>query len=217
MAHEIKNALVAGKTFIDLLIEQNKDSELVEVVRREIARIEAIVSRMHKFSGPGRAEFGQVHLHEVLDHSLRLMEPQLASKSAVLNRSFRADPDLLLGDDYQLQQAFVNLFLNALEALGPNGTLSVTTETCAPGASSAKRGDTVNGPHIRVAITDTGVGILPENMVHLFEPFFTTKPHGTGLGLAITRRIIQEHQGAVSVESHPGQGTTFQILLPAAA
>jgi signal transduction histidine kinase len=217
MAHEIKNALVAGKTFIDLLLEQNKEAELVEVVRREVARIAAIVSRMLKFSGPGRAEFGEVHLHEVLEHSLRLVEPQLAGKSAVLNRSFQAAPDLLKGDDYQLQQAFVNLFLNAVEALGPNGTLSVTTETCAPDASSGKRGSPANRPHLRVAIKDTGAGIAPENMARLFEPFFTTKPHGTGLGLAITRRIIQEHRGDISVESQPGQGTAFQILLPASA
>ncbi len=217
MAHEIKNALVAGKTFIDLLLEKNKDAELVEVVRREVARIDAIVSRMLRFSAPGRAEFGQVRLHEVLDHSLRLVEPQLASKFAVLNRSFRADPDLLLGDDYQLQQAFVNLFLNAVEALSENGTLSVTTENCAPAAASVERGDSVNQPQLRVTIKDTGTGILPENMARLFEPFFTTKPHGTGLGLPITRRIIQEHQGTLSVASQPGQGTTFQILLPASA
>jgi two-component system sensor histidine kinase HydH len=217
MAHEIKNALVAGKTFIDLLLEKNKDSELVEVVRREVARIDAIVSRMLKFSGPGRAEFGEVHLHEVLEHSLRLVEPQLASKSATLSRSFQAASDLLKGDDYQLQQAFVNLFLNAVEALGPNGTLSVITETFIPGASSGKRGDPATGPRLRIAIKDTGSGILPQNMARLFEPFFTTKVHGTGLGLPITRRIIQDHRGAISVESQPGQGTTFQILLPAAA
>ncbi len=217
MAHEIKNALVAGKTFIDLLLEQNKETELVEVVRREVSRIDAIVSRMLKFSGPGRAEFGEVSLHEVLEHSLRLVEPQLVNKSAVLKRSFQAAPDLLQGDDYQLQQAFVNLFLNAVEALGPNGTLFVTTETCAPDANSAKRGDSVNRPQFRVTIKDTGAGIAPENMARLFEPFFTTKPRGTGLGLAITRRIILEHQGTISVESQPGQGTTFQILLPAVA
>jgi two-component system sensor histidine kinase HydH len=217
MAHEIKNALVAGKTFIDLLLEKNKDAELVEVVRREISRIDAIVSRMLKFTGPARGKFGEVRLHEVLEHSLRLVEPQLTSKSAVLNRSFQAAPDLLQGDDYQLQQAFVNLFLNAVEALGPNGTLSVTTETCAPGARSVKRGAPANRPHLRVAIEDTGTGIAPENMARLFEPFFTTKPQGTGLGLAITRRIILEHRGTISVKSQPGQGTAFEIILPTSA
>jgi signal transduction histidine kinase len=75
----------------------------------------------------------------------------------------------------------------------------------------------VDRPHLRVSIKDTGEGIPPENMARLFEPFFTTKPKGTGLGLAITRRIILEHRGDISVESRPGQGTTFQILLPASA
>jgi len=214
MAHEIKNALVPGKTFIDLLLEKNRDAELVEVVRREIDRIDDIVSRMLKFTGPGKTDFTQVRVHEVLEHSLRLVQPQLENKSAALSRSFHAVPDLLRGDDYQLQQAFVNLFLNAVEALGPNGTLSVTTETCLPNAKSARAVDTLSRPHLRIAIKDTGVGIAPENIGRLFEPFFTTKPKGTGLGLAITRRIILEHQGAISVVSQPGQGTAFQILLP---
>jgi len=217
MAHEIKNALVPGKTFIDLLLEKNKEAELVEVVRREIGRIEAIVSRMLRFSGPAKADLSEVRLHEVLEHSLRLVQPQLEDKSAVLSRSFQAAPDLLKGDDYQLQQAFVNLFLNAVEALGPNGTLTVTTETCFPGARSAKPADSMNCPHFRIVIKDTGIGITPENMARLFEPFFTTKPKGTGLGLAITRRIILQHQGAISAESQPGQGTAFEILLPTSA
>ncbi|MGO8927768.1 MAG: two-component system sensor histidine kinase NtrB [Limisphaerales bacterium] len=217
MAHEIKNALVAGKTFIDLLLEKHQDAELVGVVRREMSRIDGIVSRMLKFSGPARAAFTGVSLHEVLEHSLRLVEPQLEGQSIVVSRSFLAAPDLVQGDDYQLQQAFVNLFLNALEAMGANGTLSVATEICSPQARSAGRGDSVAGPHLRVTIKDTGAGIPPENMARLFEPFFTTKPKGTGLGLPITRRIILEHRGDISVESRPGQGATFQILLPVSA
>jgi len=217
MAHEIKNALVPGKTFIDLLLEKNKDAELVEVVRREIGRIDAIVSRMLRFAGPAKADFSEVRLHEVLEHSLHLVQPQLEDKSTVLSRSFQAAPDRLKGDDYQLQQAFVNLFLNAVESLGSNGTLSVTTETCSPDAKLARPGDLMTQPHLRIEIKDTGIGIAPENMARLFEPFFTTKTKGTGLGLAITRRIILQHQGAISVESQPGQGTTFQILLPTSA
>ena len=215
MAHEIKNALVAGKTFVDLLLENNQNSELVEIVRREMSRIDAIVSRMLKFAGSARPAFSEIRLHEVLEHSLRLVQHQLEGKLITLSHSFQAAPDLLKGDDYQLQQAFVNLFLNAHEAMGPNGTLSVATELCSPDARSAKRGDSIGGTQLRIAIKDTGAGIAPENMARVFEPFFTTKPKGTGLGLAITRRIILEHRGAISVESRPGQGTTFQILLPA--
>ena len=214
MAHEIKNALVAGKTFVDLLLEKNKDTELVEVVRRELGRIDAIVSRMRKFAGSARPAFREVSLHEVLDHSLRLVQPQLEGKLVSVNRSFQAAPDLLHGDDYQLQQAFVNLFLNALEAMGPNGTLSVATDLLPPGAPPAKPANPSDLAQLRLTITDNGIGMSPENMEHLFEPFFTTKPNGTGLGLLITRRIIQEHRGDITVQSEPDKGTAFQILLP---
>src|SRR5207245_8400399 len=128
MAHEIKNALVAGKTFIDLLLEKHQDAELVEIVRREMGRIDSIVSQMLRFAVPAKPTFSTIRLHEILDHSLRLVQPQLEGKSISLSRSFQAASDLVNGDDYQLQQAFVNLFLNALEAMGPNGTLTVATD-----------------------------------------------------------------------------------------
>ena len=144
------------------------------------------------------------------------MQPQLEGKAIALSRSFQAAPDRLNGDDYQLQQAFVNLFLNALEAMGPNGTLSVATETISADARPARRGASADRAQLRVAVKDNGAGIPPENLARLFEPFFTTKPDGTGLGLPITRRIILEHRGTITVESQPGQGTAFQVLLPTA-
>ena len=217
MAHEIKNALVAGKTFIDLLLEEHQDAELVEVVRREMGHIDALVTRMLKFAGPARPVFSEVRLHEVLDHSLRLVQPQLEGKTIASTRSFQAASDLVRGDDCQLQQAFVNLFLNALEAMGPDGTLSVTTETISSDARSAGRGDSAGQTHLRVTVKDDGPGIPPRDLARLFEPFFTTKPNGTGLGLPITRRIILEHRGTITVESLPGRGTAFHILLPASA
>ena len=215
MAHEIKNALVAGKTFIDLLLEKHRDVELVDVVRRELARIDALVTQMLKFAGPTRPELSEVRLHAVLDHSLRLVKPQLQTKLISVSRSFEAAPDVLKGDDYQLRQAFVNLFLNALEAMAPNGTLWVGTELVAADAGARRRADLPDRTELRVTVKDNGAGIPPENLPRLFEPFFTTKPNGTGLGLAITRRIILEHRGAISVESQLGNGTAFHILLPA--
>jgi len=213
-AHEIKNALVPGKTFIDLLLEMNKDSDLAEVVRREIKRIEAMVSRILRFAKPERPTTAEVSLHQVLEHSLRLVQPQRDEKQISLEQSFQANPDVVRGDDYQLQQAFVNLFLNALEAMGPKGTLTVTTE----GTTAAESGRSRSlGPRqIRVMVSDTGGGIAGETLEHLFEPFFTTKPNGTGLGLSITRRIIEEHRGVITVESQPGKGATFRIVLAAA-
>ncbi len=208
MAHEIKNALVAVKTFVDLLLEKNRDSELSEVVSREMKRMESIVGQMLKFGGPARPNFSTVRLHDVLEQSLRMVQHKLDGKLISLNRSFNATPDAIHGDDYQLEQAFVNLFLNAAEATGANGSLTVTTEVV-PAASKI-------APHVRVIVKDTGVGITPEHLQKLFEPFFTTKHHGTGLGLPITQRIIQEHSGEITVESEPDKGTTFFIKIPVA-
>lgn len=201
MAHEVKNALVASKTFVQSLLEKNHDAELAAIVRREMDRIDSIVSQMLKFASAPRAEFSAIHLHEVLDFSLRLVDPHFKGKSILLNRSFGASADLVEGDDYQLQQAFVNLFLNSLDAMPPYGTLTVGT-----GQS--------NGRNLCVTISDTGAGIPAEILGRLFEPFFTTKPNGTGLGLPITRRIIDEHGGSISVQSQPNKGATFTIVLP---
>jgi two-component system nitrogen regulation sensor histidine kinase GlnL len=217
IAHEIKNALVAGKTFVDLLLEKNQDAELVEVVRREMGRIDALVSRMRRFSGPDRPAYSEVRLHEILEQSICFVQPQLEGKLVSVNRSFLASSDLLHGDDYQLQQAFVNLLLNAVEAMGPNGTLSVATNLLPASTLTDGPPEAATGTQIRLTIQDNGIGIPPEHMARLFEPFFTTKPDGTGLGLLITRRIIQEHGGSITVESQPGQGTCFQITLPVLA
>lgn len=214
-AHEIKNALVAGKTFVDLLLEKHEDAELVDVVRREMGRIDAIVTRTLRFVGPTPPNFVEVSLHEVVEHSLQLVQPQLTGKSIALEQSFRATPDWVRGDDRQLQQAFVNLFLNAMEAMEPNGTLTVATEAVRPGPGQARRTDPGAQAQVGVTIRDTGAGIAPEHLARLFQPFFTTKPTGTGLGLAITRHIIEEHHGQISVRSEVNRGTTFQVLLPA--
>jgi signal transduction histidine kinase len=217
MGHEIKNALVAVKIFTDLLLDNNRDAELADVVRREMRRIDSIVSQMLKFAGPARPTLSAVRLHEILDHSLRLVQPQIAGKLISLNRSFKAAPDAIEGDDYQLEQAFVNLFLNAIEAMGTNGSLTVATEIipASPAKAATLVGDVLS--QVRVTIADTGMGVAPEHMDHLFEPFFTTKNHGTGLGLPITKRIFQEHHGDISVRSEVNKGTTFNILLPASA
>jgi two-component system, NtrC family, nitrogen regulation sensor histidine kinase GlnL len=217
IAHEIKNALVAGKTFVDLLLEKHQDAELVEIVRREISRIDALVSRMRNFAGSPRPAFREVRLHEILDQSLRFVQPQLQGKQVLVNRSFLSSSDVLHGDDYQLQQALVNLLLNALEAMGSNGNLSVATNLLSASTVPEGRPKASTGTQLRLTIQDNGIGIPPEHMARLFEPFFTTKPNGTGLGLLITRRIIQEHRGTITVESQPGQGTCFQITLPVLA
>jgi two-component system, NtrC family, sensor histidine kinase HydH len=209
MAHEIKNALVAIKTFVDLLLEKNQDAELADTVVREMKRIDALASQMLRVANPGRPTVSPVQLHKVFEYSLRLVQHQLGEKLISLRRSFAASPDIVDGDVQQLEQAFMNLLLNALEAMGPNGELTVATETLPSSGNQPSC--------LRVTVRDTGVGIPEENMGRLFEPFFTTKKNGTGLGLAITRRIVHEHQGDITVESAPGRGTAFHIVLPLSA
>jgi two-component system nitrogen regulation sensor histidine kinase GlnL len=211
MAHEIKNAMVAVKTFVDILIRNNQDAQLAEVVDREMKRINAIVSQMLRFAGPAKPTFASIRVHEVLEQSIRVMQHQLEGRKILLHRELRAAPDLVRGDGYQLEQVFLNLFFNALDAMGPNGRLTITTDII-----PTTQSEILGTPALRVRVQDSGIGIPAENLGQVFEPFFTTKSSGTGLGLAITRRIIQEHRGVVTVESPPGQGATFSVLLPLA-
>lgn len=216
MAHEIKNALVAVKTFLDLLIQQNKDADLAQIANRELRRADSIISQMLRFAGPAKPTFNSLHLHDVLEHSLRVVEHQLAGKKIRLKKSLAASPDLVRGDSYQLEQAVLNVLFNAIEAMGPDGELAVTTELVDAGPPSPGAAGAPPDTQLCLSIKDSGIGIPPENISRLFDPFFTTKTKGTGLGLSITRRIIQEHHGSIGVESEPNQGTTFTLLLPCA-
>jgi signal transduction histidine kinase len=206
MAHEIKNAMVAIKTFVDLLALKNQESELTEVVGRELQRINAIVTQMLRFAAPKAATFSTVHTHDLLDRSLRLLQHQIAAKTILLRRNYQAAPDTVRGDDAQLQQVFMNLLLNAIEAMGTNGVLTVTTEIATGGKQRL----------LKIHIQDTGAGVARENLGRLFEPFFTTKKNGTGLGLAISKRIALEHQGEIQLQSAVNKGSTFTLSLPAA-
>jgi len=205
MAHEIKNGMVAIKTFIDLLLQKGQDTELTEVVNHELQRINAIVTQMLRFAAPKGATFATVRVHELLDHSLRLLHHQISGKLISLQRRYQAQTDTVRGDDAQLQQAFMNLLLNALEAMDTNGMLTVATEIT-EGQNGAA--------WLCIHIQDTGVGIARENLGHLFEPFFTTKKNGTGLGLAISQRIAHEHHGTIQAQSEVNQGSTFSLSLP---
>jgi signal transduction histidine kinase len=200
VAHEIKNGLVAIGTFIEMLTQKGEDKEMAEVVRRELHRINALASQMLRYSAPKPAAFSKVRTHELLDHSLRLLEHQMAGRLITLKREYHAAADTVPGDESQLQQAFMNLFLNAVEAVGSNGEVCVSTENA--------------GTHLKVSVRDSGPGISPDNLARLFEPFFTTKKNGTGLGLAICQRIVEEHRGLIEIQSRPGHGSTFIVSLP---
>jgi signal transduction histidine kinase len=208
MAHEIKNGLQAVRTFVDLLLEKNPDAEQGKLLRHELERVNALVTQILRIAAASPSSFKSVRSHELLDHSLRLLLPHASGKLIRLEKNYHAAPDTVHGDDAQLQQVIMNLVMNALEAMGPNGTLTIGTEV----------GDAEDGTRVlKIKVRDTGIGIAPENSGRLFEPFFTTKKNGTGLGLAICQRIVQEHRGSIVAESETDKGSTFTIHLPVGA
>jgi signal transduction histidine kinase len=201
VAHEIKNGLVAINTFINILLEQGTDREMAEMVQRELKRIDGLATQMLRLSAPKPAALTTVRVHDVLEHAMRLLEHQFSSRLIAVKKNYNAVTDTVRADESQLQQAFMNLLLNAAEAMGGQGELWLATET----ADEAR---------LKIFIRDTGPGIAPENLLRLFEPFFTTKKLGTGLGLAICQRVLLEHLGSIEVKSELGRGSTFIITLP---
>jgi len=216
VAHEIKNALVAVKTYVELVQAGQSAADLGTVALRELKRIESIILQMLRFTGTPRQQAARARLRDILEHSLRLVQEPLRLKSIRLERKYQTEEDRVVGNEYQLEHAFVNLLINAIEAMTSGGTLSleIAREPADEPAGALREGG--RPPRLRVTISDTGSGIAPEDLPRVFEPFFTTKREGTGLGLAITRRILEEHQAAISVESQLQRGTTFHILFPAA-
>lgn len=221
MAHEIKNPLVTLKTFTQLLPERYQDADFRDtfssLVGQEVKRIDSIVNQLLRFARPAKPSLHPTRIHEVLDNTLRLVHQQLKQKHIQLVREYEAPNDLIQGDNDLLVQAFLNFFLNAIDAMDREGTLTVRTEITEIDTNQLTfDGGTATEPRLRIAIRDTGVGIKPEDIPHVFDPFFTTKSTGTGLGLSVAHGIIQEHRGIIDVESTPGVGATFFILFPIA-
>lgn len=200
IAHEIKNGLVAINTFCQLLAESAEHRELAGVACRELKRIDELVTQMLRLASPKPATLSAVDAHTLLDGTLALLEYQWMERGITLRREYRAERATLQADESRLQQALMNLLLNAIEAMDLGGELTVATE--------------VRGANLCLSIRDTGGGIAPEHLERIFETFFTTKKQGTGLGLAISRRVVEEHQGNIQIQSQVGRGTTFWIHLP---
>ena len=225
MAHEIKNPLVSIKTFAQLLPERYHDSDFRDtfsnLIGHEIDRIDSLVNQLLRFARPATPLLRPMHAHEVLEKSLMLVGHRLYQKEIKLSRSWSAEVDTLRADADQLEQVFLNFFLNAMEAMKEGGELSVSTEIRS-GEDWAGR---ITGPAarngngkvlevLRITIRDNGEGIRSEDLGHVFDPFFTTKDYGTGLGLSVVHGIIQEHGGQIEVESEVAKGTAFHICLP---
>ncbi|NQT91210.1 MAG: hypothetical protein HQ559_00500, partial [Lentisphaerae bacterium] len=159
------------------------------------------------------ASIGQVHVHEVLGNTLKLVGEEVRKNRVQLIESLDAPNDVIRGDAGLLGQAFLNFCLNALEAMDEGGTITVSTNEASPGIG-AGQGDGNAASWIEVSVQDTGTGIVHEDLDRIFDPFFTTKSGGTGLGLSVAHGIIQEHGATVEVDSQIGRGTTFCSMFP---
>jgi PAS domain S-box-containing protein len=227
VAHEIKNPLVALKTFVDMVPRRAKDPVFIarfrDIVPKEVDRVNAIMEDLLDLSRPPRLSPRPLHVEEVITRCIALYEHQAAERGITLLQELTANLPQVRADPEYLARALGNLTINAIQAMSAGGTLIVRSGIRVPW-QSALTTKTIQGdlmapnatqPFVSIAVTDTGTGMTPEQLDSLFTPFFTTKEKGTGLGLALTHKIIEEHQGYLHVESQFGVGSTFTILLPA--
>jgi PAS domain S-box-containing protein len=220
MAHEIKNPLVSIKTFAQLLPERYQDSDFREtfsnLIGHEIDRIDSLVNQLLRFARPTKPLLRPMHVHEILEKSLSLVGHRLYQKEIKLTRSWEANVDTIRADADQLEQVFLNFFLNAMDAMKNGGELAVSSQISSDErwVSALTHGNGAVPEVLRITIRDTGEGIRKQDIAHVFDPFFTTKDYGTGLGLSVVHGIIQEHGGQIEVESELQKGTAFHVLLP---
>ena len=227
VAHEIKNPLVALKTFVDMVPRRAKDPVFIarfrDIVPKEVDRVNAIMEDLLDLSRPPRLSPRLLHIDEIITRCLALYEHQAAERSITLLQELAPNLPQVRADPEYLSRALGNLTINAIQAMSAGGTLIVRSgfKAAWPSAPTTKavQGDpaaaNATPSFVSIAVTDTGTGMTPEQLDSLFTPFFTTKEKGTGLGLALTHKIIEEHQGYLHVESQLGVGSTFTILLPA--
>jgi len=208
IAHEINNPLGGILIYSHLLLEDtDKNSPYygnLNKIVRETTRCKDIVKGLLEFARPREPEKSVVDINKIVERSLSIMENQALFQNIRLKKMFASSLPKIVADDPQLQQVFINIILNAAEAMSGNGVLTIE--------SSLNEEDS----HIEVKLSDTGPGIKEEDKKRLFEPFFSTKEvgKGTGLGLSISYSIIQKHQGTIEVKSEVGRGSTFTVKLP---
>ena len=209
VAHEVNTPLAVISSYAQMLQKQlngdEKRAALLDKITRQTFRASEIVNSLLNFSRTSGTEFGEVDLNKIIHETLALLEHQFKTSQVKVQQELLPTLPLIHGNSGKLQQVFLNLFLNAKDAMAGGGTLRVTT---------------ANGDVVKVIIADTGSGIAQEHIQRIYDPFFTTKNggrdgrKGTGLGLSVTYGIIQEHAGKIQVESRVGVGTTFYLELP---
>ena len=206
MAHEIRNPLTAITTFVEYLPQKYDDPKFREdfqrILKGEVARIRGIVQELMDFSKPKPPNKEWINLDKIIQDIVELLSKDLMSAKVTVKFEPAEAGEKVFADPAQIKQVFLNIFINAIEAMKEHGGelgIDVSRE----------------GEWIRAAVTDSGCGIEKERIPRIFDPFYTKKDSGTGLGLAITHSIIEQHKGRIQVESKVGKGTMFTIFLPA--
>jgi len=211
VAHEVNTPLTGISSFTQMLLEgadpEDPRTRLLEKIERQTFRAAKIVNGLLNLSRPaagGSAEQAPVDVNTVITDVLSLLEHQFEIHRIKVRRDLSQEPVQVLGIEHKLQQVFLNLFLNAKDAMPKGGWLSIATRV--------ENGEAV------AEVSDTGSGIPSEYLARIYDPFFTTKAigQGTGLGLSITYGIVREHDGSIDCESNLGQGTRFTLAFPAA-
>jgi two-component system NtrC family sensor kinase len=210
IAHEIRTPLTSIKIFIQSLekeidLDENQKEDF-RIIMREIDRINENITRFLNFARPDEPQFQSINLSLLVKETVNLLAAKLKSGDIRLDLSLSDEPPSLKGDPKQLTQVFLNLLLNAVEAMPGGGTLTIRSAVETQPESGQR--------FLKVVIKDTGHGISEKDRPHLFDPFFTKKAGGTGIGLSIVYAIIQKHNGRIDVESELGKGSSFILQLP---
>jgi PAS domain S-box-containing protein len=212
IAHEIRNPLAGIKSSAQVLEDSFSPgdfrAELIKRIIKEIDRSNELLKKFFKFAKPGKPRQDFIVVENIIRGVQVLLSSKMSKKNIVYSTSFDKNVPKVYVDENQLEQVLINLFLNAIDAMEQGGTLSVSTSATLAGAVKEDQ------PMVAVQITDQGCGIEKENIKKIFNPFFTTKSDGVGLGLSISSRLVEENGGRIEVESEPGRGTRFSVLLP---
>jgi two-component system NtrC family sensor kinase len=207
IAHEINNPLAGILLFSSNMLKkaprEGPFKEGLELIVQETIRCKRIIQELLEFSRESEPSMALANMNEIIEKSLHILENEFRLRHITLEKQFStAVPDILLDKD-QIQQIFVNLLLNALQATEDRGIITIKSYI------------TPDQDCVKCEITDTGCGIPPDHMPKIFEPFFSTKQKGTGLGLAVSYGIVQKHRGRIYASGGPGEkGTTFTVEIP---
>ncbi len=210
IAHEIKNPLAGIAGVIQVLKKDlppgDQKRSVLEEVLSQVERMDKAVRNLLSFARPPEPKMTLVDINEVIGRLLDFLAPQFAKYAITFERKLASGIPWLSLDPDLMQQAFLNIALNAIQAMPEGGKFTAETRVDSPGAD-------VPG-QVTVIFSDTGKGISPENVSKIFSPFFTTRQQGTGLGLSITQRIIEQHGGEINVTSQQSKGANFTITMP---